>query len=205
MVEYFISTLPKYYISRIVKLDNLIDNDVAILHMCNQWMQASTKTDEIRNEVHLLQMEYVTNAMGPLLNHLTDGEWDEWSDGLLIHLEDLRTFNGQFLGLLNSRNQLNDRDADFYNLLMWQFALYYIIADSAYQRIRSRVIDQPGSLIFIECNHCLSNMHINFTDFCSRLSVKEEQINFVKKGFGICQRAPKGSWSEYYDKLTNIN
>ena len=92
-------------------------------------------------KAHLTQAEFLTSSVGLLVNHLTYAEWNRWQEANLIYLANLRTFDGAFLGLLYEINEIKEKQADIYNLLMWRHAQYYIVANEAYQLMRPRLLE----------------------------------------------------------------
>lgn len=204
LVETTVNELPKFYVEKIKRLNNINNNEVFIWHICNQWMQSTGKNQEAQKEAHLEQLRYLEFACGMVSNNLTDQEWDEWTDYLLDLLEHLRTFNGSFLGLLWKRGQITGEAADIYNLLMWHYAIYYFAAKRAYEILRPRVIEYPSSDAYIGSNQNLSTLHLNLDDFCRRFALNKSHIDFIRRGFEICRNAPKGTpWSAYYDSLNS--
>lgn len=177
------------------------DNDKVIWFLSNKWMHIRETDDESRSEIHQLQGELVIKTVGPLANHLTDEEWDQWTEIVNDELSKLRTFNSSFLGLLWSRKELTDEDANKLNIFAWYYVVYYVIGAAAYGNIRPRVINDKGSSAYIESNRCLTIMHLNLMDAAQRLEISNDKYDLAIKGFNLIENFTEDcSWENYFDK-----
>lgn len=199
MVEKLTALFTNEYLREIRKLDGVNDLDLVIWHLCNQWMQATQRSEQARNDAHLMQLQYVTLSCGMILNYLSNEQWEQWTDEALDHLSNLRTFNGSFLGYLWQTGEITSSKADFYNLLMWNYVLVEILGARAYELVHPVLEAKPLINLSICLDDSLGRLRHNYEDFCVRHKVTAEDVNFVKRGFAFVQAQPKGSsWSEYY-------
>lgn len=204
MVEATIGNISPKLLSSMNQLQHINDNEKAILFLSYKWMEAAGGTDEDRLNIHKQQFHFVMYSMGPIVNYLTEEEWneteEEWNE-LLAHL---RSFNGTFLGLYYQRNQINAQTADFYNLLAWVTGLYSMFGANVYQKLRPRIIDDKQGQGFIDSNKCMTTLHMNMMDFFIRYGVndiQDELLDFTNNGLRLIMDFPGGSWEAYFDGI----
>jgi hypothetical protein len=186
-------------------LSNLNSNEKIIVHLTNLWMKAARHgTDEIRLEVHKLQFHFVMYSVGPLLNYLTDEEWENTEEEWNKILANLRSFNGSFLGWYYERALINSQTADFYNLIAWIVGLYSMFGANPYSKLRPRIIQDQQGQEFIESNKSMTILHMNMMEFFIRHQIVDEQdelLTFINKGLNLVKEFPGGSWENYFSNL----
>lgn len=204
-VEGILNNLEGEELQPLNMLPNLNSNEKIIVHLTNQWMRVARHgTDELRLQVHKLQFHLVMYSVGPLLNHLTEEEWENTEQEWNKILADLRSFNGSFLGLYYERAQINSQTADFYNLIAWVVGLYSMFGTNSYSKLRPRIIQDQQGEEFIESNKCMTTLHMNMMEFFIRHQIGDDQdelLTFINKGLNLVMEFPGGSWESYFNNL----
>ena len=180
--------------------------DKSLMYISNAWTRHSHGTEEDRDRIHEMQTEIIKTTIGALANHLSDDEWDSWSEFANSELTHLRSFNGSFLGLLWHRKQISDDLADVLNVLAWHFDLYYIIANSAYKIIRPRAIEMKWSDAYVHSNGILTKLHFNMMNFITNFGIRNCHLEFIKSAMSVVRNQPqdtKKSWVLYYDNINH--
>lgn len=185
-----------------------VEFDKSVMYLANAWTRHAHSSDDERSYIHSLQNKIVITTIGALANYLTEDEWKEWTDFILIELSNLRTFNGSFLGYLWHCKMISTSLADILNVLAWYYSMYYVIGNRAYQYIRPRVIQDKASDAFILSNQLMTILQMNLLSFTRRFNLNQIHTNFVEQGFIVISKQPKNTmnnWALYYESINHQN
>jgi hypothetical protein len=202
-VKETLSNLPADYLQIPEAIKGINSHEKAIWHLTCQWMKSLHGTDEDRNNAHLQQLRLVMVCVGPIINLLTDDEWDEVSDSWNIHLSHLRTFNGSFLGRYYQNYEIGSRTADFYNIYAWLVCLYLWFAGDIKKMLEKRAGKMSSSDLEI-INQTFGKLTLSLSEFIKTHQVTEEIMRFVAQGLNLSSQIKRGtSWESFFSTIEN--
>jgi hypothetical protein len=195
--------LPADYLQIAEAIKGINSHEKVIWHLTCQWMKSLHGTNEDRKNAHLQQLRFVMVCLGPIVNLLTDDEWDEVSDSWNIHLSHLRTFNGSFLGRYYQNNEIGSRTADFYNIYAWIVCLYPWFASDIKKMLEKRSEKMSSSDLEI-INQSLGELMLSLSEFQKTHQVTEEVMRFVAQGLNLSSQIKQGtSWESFFSTIQN--